>query len=124
MTLTVPEFQTPARRLPDEGSAAAADGTLLRHRRALTDNEAGLVYKNGKLAGVLAPGKRQLYWKGPIEGEGREDRSHGGSGSARTRGKASRTRKAAAAGTGVGCDQLGRGGRHFGRAADRGRQVR
>ncbi|GFE81823.1 hypothetical protein GCM10011487_38230 [Steroidobacter agaridevorans] len=33
----------------------------------LTDNEAGLVYKNGKLAGVLAPGKRQLYWKGPIE---------------------------------------------------------
>ena len=33
----------------------------------LTDSEAGLVYKNGKLAGVLAPGKRQLYWKGPIE---------------------------------------------------------
>jgi regulator of protease activity HflC (stomatin/prohibitin superfamily) len=33
----------------------------------LTDGEAGLVYKNGKLAGVLAPGKRQLYWKGPIE---------------------------------------------------------
>ncbi|NJO12158.1 MAG: slipin family protein, partial [Gammaproteobacteria bacterium] len=33
----------------------------------LTDSQAGLVYKNGKLAGVLAPGKRQLYWKGPIE---------------------------------------------------------
>ncbi|MBL8268691.1 slipin family protein [Steroidobacter sp.] len=33
----------------------------------LSDSEAGLVYKNGKLAGVLAPGKRQLYWKGPIE---------------------------------------------------------
>jgi regulator of protease activity HflC (stomatin/prohibitin superfamily) len=33
----------------------------------LGDSEAGLVYKNGKLAGVLAPGKRQLYWKGPIE---------------------------------------------------------
>src|SRR5918997_52358 len=33
----------------------------------LTDSEAGLVYKNGKLAGVLAPGKRQLYWKGPID---------------------------------------------------------
>src|SRR5262245_44291632 len=32
----------------------------------LTDNEAGLVYKNGKLAGVLPPGKRQLFWKGPI----------------------------------------------------------
>jgi regulator of protease activity HflC (stomatin/prohibitin superfamily) len=33
----------------------------------LTESEAGLVYKNGKLTGVLAPGKRQLYWKGPIE---------------------------------------------------------
>jgi regulator of protease activity HflC (stomatin/prohibitin superfamily) len=33
----------------------------------LTESEAGLVYKNGKLAGVLGPGKRQLYWKGPIE---------------------------------------------------------
>ena len=32
----------------------------------LTEHEAGLVYKNGKLVGVLAPGKRQLYWKGPI----------------------------------------------------------
>jgi regulator of protease activity HflC (stomatin/prohibitin superfamily) len=33
----------------------------------LSDGEAGLVYKNGKLAGVLPPGKRQLYWKGPID---------------------------------------------------------
>ena len=31
----------------------------------LTESEAGLVYKNGKLTGVLSPGKRQLYWKGP-----------------------------------------------------------
>src|ERR1700738_2229597 len=33
----------------------------------LTDSAAGLVYKNGKLTSVLAPGKRQLYWKGPID---------------------------------------------------------
>jgi regulator of protease activity HflC (stomatin/prohibitin superfamily) len=33
----------------------------------LSESEAGLVYKNGKLTGVLVPGKRQLYWKGPIE---------------------------------------------------------
>jgi regulator of protease activity HflC (stomatin/prohibitin superfamily) len=33
----------------------------------LSDREAGLVYKDGKLAGMLAPGKRQLYWRGPIE---------------------------------------------------------
>jgi regulator of protease activity HflC (stomatin/prohibitin superfamily) len=31
------------------------------------DREVGLVYKNGKLAGVLAPGKRQLYWRGPVD---------------------------------------------------------
>jgi hypothetical protein len=33
----------------------------------LTEQEMGVVYKNGTLAGVLAPGKRQLYWKGPTE---------------------------------------------------------
>src|SRR4029078_4419588 len=38
----------------------------------LTDSETGLVYKTGKLAGVLPPGKRQLYWKGPIGGQGDE----------------------------------------------------
>ena len=31
------------------------------------DREVGLVYKNDKIAGVLAPGKRQIYWRGPIE---------------------------------------------------------
>jgi regulator of protease activity HflC (stomatin/prohibitin superfamily) len=31
------------------------------------DREVGVVYKNGKLAGVLAPGKRQLYWRGPVD---------------------------------------------------------
>ena len=33
----------------------------------LGDKEVGLVRKNGKSAGVLAPGTRQLYWRGPIE---------------------------------------------------------
>lgn len=33
----------------------------------LGDREVGLVRKNGKIAGVLAPGTRQLYWRGPIE---------------------------------------------------------
>jgi hypothetical protein len=31
------------------------------------DREVGVVYKNGKVAGILAPGKRQLYWRGAIE---------------------------------------------------------
>jgi regulator of protease activity HflC (stomatin/prohibitin superfamily) len=33
----------------------------------LGDREVGLVYKNDRLTGVLAPGTRQLYWRGPVE---------------------------------------------------------
>ena len=32
----------------------------------LGDREAGLVYKNERLTGVLAPGTRQFYWRGPV----------------------------------------------------------
>ncbi len=32
----------------------------------LGDREVGLVYKNDRLVSVLPPGKRQLYWRGPI----------------------------------------------------------
>jgi len=33
----------------------------------LGDREVGLVYKNERLSGVLAPGTRQLYWRGPVK---------------------------------------------------------
>ena len=33
----------------------------------LGDREVGLVYKNDRLTGVLAPGTRQLYWRGPVK---------------------------------------------------------
>jgi regulator of protease activity HflC (stomatin/prohibitin superfamily) len=33
----------------------------------LGDREVGLVYKNGRLSSVLAPGKRQLYWRSPVD---------------------------------------------------------
>jgi regulator of protease activity HflC (stomatin/prohibitin superfamily) len=33
----------------------------------LGDRQVGLVYKNERLAGVLAPGTRQLYWRGPVK---------------------------------------------------------
>jgi regulator of protease activity HflC (stomatin/prohibitin superfamily) len=33
----------------------------------LGDREVGLVYKNDRLSSVLAPGKRQLYWRGPVD---------------------------------------------------------
>jgi regulator of protease activity HflC (stomatin/prohibitin superfamily) len=32
----------------------------------LGDREVGLLYKNERLAGVLPPGGRQLYWRGPV----------------------------------------------------------
>ena len=63
--LTVPEFNHPY------------VDVLVKEQRALCEQhfqvielgeyEVGLVYKNGKLNGVLAPGTRQLYWKGPID---------------------------------------------------------
>jgi regulator of protease activity HflC (stomatin/prohibitin superfamily) len=34
---------------------------------ALGPDEAGLVYQDGKLTCVLAPGARQVYWKGPVK---------------------------------------------------------
>ena len=34
---------------------------------ALADREVGLVYQNERLTGVLPPGARQLYWRGPVQ---------------------------------------------------------
>jgi regulator of protease activity HflC (stomatin/prohibitin superfamily) len=63
--LTVPEFEH------------ARVDFLVKESRALIDRyftivelgerEVGVVSKQGKVAGVLAPGKRQLYWRGPTE---------------------------------------------------------
>lgn len=63
--LTVPEFDHPR----VDFLVKEARETMEKYFDIveLTDSETGLVYKNGKLTGVLAPGKRQLYWKGPIE---------------------------------------------------------
>ena len=63
--LRVPEFEHP--RLDE--LLAQARTTLERHFQIveLGESEVGVVYKNGTLAGVLAPGRRQLYWKGPTD---------------------------------------------------------
>ncbi|MGB6487950.1 MAG: slipin family protein [Steroidobacteraceae bacterium] len=63
--LTVPEFEH------------ARVDFLLEEAREIVDkyftvvqigsSEVGVVYKIGKVSGVLAPGARQLYWRGPIE---------------------------------------------------------
>ena len=62
--LTVPEFEHPR-----VDFLLAAGAILTGHVQVveLHDREVGLVYKNGNITGVLAPGKRQLYWRGPIE---------------------------------------------------------
>ena len=63
--LTVPEFEHPRVDFLLE----AAAGAMAAHFQVveLRDCEVGLVYKNGNITGVLAPGRRQLYWRGPIE---------------------------------------------------------
>lgn len=63
--VTVPELDSP--RL--EVEVKAQPELLARHFQVveLGDREVGLVYKDGKLAGVLPTGKRQLYWRGPVE---------------------------------------------------------
>jgi hypothetical protein len=63
--LTVPEFEHPQLDfvLATTGSAATEHFQVIE----LEDREVGLVYKNGKIAGVLAPGTRQLYWRGPVD---------------------------------------------------------
>ena len=63
--LTVPEFEH-----PQLDFVLAATGTATSehfHIVEVEDREVGLVYKNGKIAGILPPGKRQLYWRGPVD---------------------------------------------------------
>jgi regulator of protease activity HflC (stomatin/prohibitin superfamily) len=63
--LTVPEFE----HARVDFLVKEARAIMERHFTIveLGDREVGLVFKNGKLAGVLAPGKRQLYWRGAID---------------------------------------------------------
>jgi regulator of protease activity HflC (stomatin/prohibitin superfamily) len=63
--VTRPAFTHPYEELliKDQPSLCEAHFQLVE----LGDYEVGLVYKNGKLASVLPPATRQLYWKGPVE---------------------------------------------------------
>jgi regulator of protease activity HflC (stomatin/prohibitin superfamily) len=63
--LTVPEFEH-ARvdfLLEEAREIVAKHFTVVQ----IGSSEVGVVYKSGKVSGVLAPGARQLYWRGPIE---------------------------------------------------------
>lgn len=63
--LTVPEFNHPYVDVLVKENRELVDKYF--QFIELGDYEVGLVYKNGKLNGVLAPGTRQLYWKGIVD---------------------------------------------------------
>jgi hypothetical protein len=63
--VTVPEFEHPCIDL----LLSEARSTLEQYFDIveLGAREVGVVYKNGNVAGMLAAGQRQLYWKGPVD---------------------------------------------------------
>ncbi len=63
--LTVPEFEHARVDFLLEEAPEIVDKyfTVVQ----IGSSEVGVVYKIGKVSGVLAPGARQLYWRGPIE---------------------------------------------------------
>ena len=62
--VAIPEFEHPRVDVLITDARALIERYLMIVE--LGDREVGLVYKNDRLVSVLAPGKRQLYWRGPI----------------------------------------------------------
>lgn len=62
--LTVPEFNHPYVDVLVKENGELIDKYF--QFIELGEYEVGLLYKNGKLNGVLPPGTRQLYWKGLV----------------------------------------------------------
>lgn len=63
--VTMPEFNPPRADVLVGESRALLEPLV--DIVELGDREVGLVYKNERLSGVLAPGSRQLYWRGPVK---------------------------------------------------------
>jgi regulator of protease activity HflC (stomatin/prohibitin superfamily) len=63
--LTVPEFEHPRADFLVKQARERIERYL--EIVEIGDREVGVVRKQGRIAGILAPGRRQLYWKGPIE---------------------------------------------------------
>ena len=63
--LTVPEFEHPrVDFLLEEARETVSQYFVVVQ---IGNSEVGVVYKSGKVSDVLAPGTRQLYWRGAIE---------------------------------------------------------
>ncbi|MDS4022141.1 MAG: slipin family protein [Candidatus Competibacter sp.] len=63
--LTVAEFEHPWLDVLLKADA----GLIERHLQVVEtgDRQVGLIYKNGRLDGVLPPATRRVYWRGPVE---------------------------------------------------------
>ena len=63
--LTVPEFNYPHIEMLVSENQELVDAHF--EFIELGEHEVGLVYKNGRLSGILAPGTRKLYWQSPVD---------------------------------------------------------
>ncbi len=63
--LTVAEFEHPWLDVLLKTDAALVE----RHFQVVetSDQQVGLIYKSGRLSGVLPPATRRVYWRGPVE---------------------------------------------------------
>ena len=70
LAVQVFDVTTPELTLPRAEVLIAGSRVLLEPQVEIVelgDREVGLVHKNERLSGVLAPGSRQLYWRGPVK---------------------------------------------------------
>jgi len=70
LAMKVFDVNTPELMLPRAEILIAESRVLLEpHLQVveLGDREVGLLYKNERLSGVLAPGSVQVYWRGPVK---------------------------------------------------------
>ena len=63
--LTVAEFEHPRAEFLLQDSRAVMERYFMIVETG--DTEVGVVSKQGRVTGLLGPGRRQLYWKGPID---------------------------------------------------------
>lgn len=63
--LTVAEFEHPRAEFLLQDSRAVMERYFVIVETG--DTEVGVVSKQGRVTGLLGPGRRQLYWKGPID---------------------------------------------------------
>ena len=120
--LTVPEFEHPASTSSLE-AAGGAIRRIFRSSRSTIGRSACRLQERSISRALLAPGKSQLYWRGPMEVRGRESRFLRRIRASSGTGQGARAREAAAGRAGGGRGDCGRGAGYRGRTAHRGWRV-